>query len=517
MKLFTKTQKMGLAAIIIGSSVLISRFMGLVRDKVISYWFGASLESDLYFTAFVIPDFINYLLAGGYFSITLLPILSKLFTENEEEGWRFFSSALLWVFLLITFFTFLGELLADNLVQYVAPGFSEKDLERLSFFLRIILPAQVFFIVGGCFNAILYLRKQFIVPSLSPLIYNGGIIFFGILLRERGMEGFCWGVLVGALVGNFLVPFLAVKGGGLKLFLVLWHRKMKDFLFLSLPLMLGQSIVVLDEQLVRVFGSMAGYGTVSHINYARRLMMVPVGVIIQAAGVASYPFLVELFSKKKMEEFFGTLRTALINTFFIVMPVVFGMALVAEPIVGLIFQQGRFEAEDTFETAKMFVIYLVSVPMWAFHQILGRGFYAVGDTVSPVVIGTISTFLAIPLFFYGVKWLGGVGVVGASVSGLFIYSLLLALWWYKRWGGKVFYGLAFKLSKYTFVGGLSFVVCFYLKGLIGWGNPFQGFLGYLWHGFFEGFGFGIFFLLFSYVFCKDELRVFIGRLIGSFR
>jgi putative peptidoglycan lipid II flippase len=216
---------MGFAAVLVGTSVLISRFMGLIRDKVISYWFGASIESDLYFAAFVIPDFINYLLAGAYFSITLIPILSKLFQEDEKDGWNFFSAALFWVFSAITVLTILGEVFAGHIVPYIAPGFAPNDLARLTHFVRIILPAQICFLVGSCFSAVLYLKKQFLIPSLSPLIYNGGIIIVGIFLRDRGIEGFCWGVLLGAFVGNFFLPFLAAKyGSKMKISFRFWHR-----------------------------------------------------------------------------------------------------------------------------------------------------------------------------------------------------------------------------------------------------------------------------------------------------
>ena len=90
MGMFTRTQGMGLAALIMAGSIFLSRFMGLVRDKVISFHFGATAEADIYFAAFVVPDFLNYLLAGGYFSITLIPLLAASFEQDEQAGWRFF-------------------------------------------------------------------------------------------------------------------------------------------------------------------------------------------------------------------------------------------------------------------------------------------------------------------------------------------------------------------------------------------------------------------------------------------
>ena len=141
-------------------------------------------------------------------------------------------------------------------------------------------------------SALLYIRKQFLAPALTPLIYNGCIIAGGLLVTGRGMEGFCWGVLFGAALGSFLLPVVAARSSGsplpegipagLRLRFNLRHPLLKRLLLLALPLMLGVSIVAMDEQFVRIFGSMAGEGAVSLLSYARRIMLVPVGVVAQA-------------------------------------------------------------------------------------------------------------------------------------------------------------------------------------------------------------------------------------------
>lgn len=210
----TATHKMGIAALIMAGSVFLSRLMGLVRDKVVSWQFGAGAESDVYFAAFVVPDFLNYLLAGGYISITLIPLLSKRFEEDEADGWRFFSAVFWWAALGIAALTAVAWIFAPELARIVGPGFSPEKQARLAHFLRIILPAQVFFLPGACVSALLYIRKQFLAPALTPLIYNGCIIAGGLLVTGRGMEGFCWGVLFGAALGSFLLPVVAARSSG---------------------------------------------------------------------------------------------------------------------------------------------------------------------------------------------------------------------------------------------------------------------------------------------------------------
>ena len=511
---FWKTrQQIGLAAAIIGAGILLSRFMGLIRDKLISLLFGATSESDLYFAAFVIPDLINYMLAGGYFSITLIPFLNKYFKENEEEGWRFFSSVFFWVAVSICGLTFAAFLSAPRLARLAAPGLTAEALSRLAFFLRIILPAQIFFLCGSCLSAILFMRKQFFIPAMVSIIYNLGIITGGVLLRARGMEGFCWGVLAGSFVGNFLMPLLAVRsGGGLKIRLSAFHPGLKKYILVALPLMIGQSVTVLDEQFMRIFGSLAGVGAISWLSYARRIMMVPVSVVGQAAGVASYPFLADLFAKNDLSGFYRTINSALRNVLTLLVPLSIWMILAAEPLIRLIFQQGRFGPSDTAQTARLLEILLICVPFWGYQQVLGRAFYSKLDTLSPAVLGTSVTILMIPLFYLLAVHTGAMGVACASSASLFCYCAALTLWWKIRSGGAVFAGLLTGTGKVVILSSLSLLPAW----AAGKANPFDPHLSPFLAAFstiiLGGLCFGVVFAILSGYFIPEMARPFFDRI-----
>lgn len=446
MAFFTRTQGMGIAALALGVSVFLSRVLGLVRDKVISYYFGTGSEADIYFTAFVVPDFLNYLLAGGYFSITLVPLLAKAFAEDEEDGWRFFSAAVCWAALAVIALSLPAWLVTPKLAPLVAPGFSPEAQSRLMFFLRIILPAQVFFLPGACFTAMLYYRRQFTAPALAPLVYNGCIILAGVLwlylFPERGMEGFCWGVLAGAAAGSLLLPLLAVRSGGLRFYPSLSHPYLKKVLLLALPLMLGQSIVALDEQFVRIFGSLTGDGGVSLLNYARRIMMVPVGVVAQAAGLASYPFLAALAASGELKKFDADLNRALLNTLLVALPLSLCLITVAEPVMRLIFRQGSFSAAAAAESGILLAVMLTGVGFWAVQQVLGRAFYAHQDTLTPALIGTAATAAVLPVYWFGARMFGAAGVAVAGTLGVALYSAALCLVWRRRFGPDALQGVA---------------------------------------------------------------------------
>lgn len=437
---------MGLAAAALGVSVFLSRILGLVRDKVISYYFGAGPEADVYFAAFVVPDFLNYLLAGGYFSITLVPLLARRFAADEDDGWRFFSAAVCWAALTISALTIVAWAWAPYITPLAAPGFSPEARERLVFFLRIILPAQVCFLPGACFTAMLYQRRQFTAPALAPLVYNGCIILVGLLFLqlfpERGMEGFCWGVLVGAALGSLGLPALAVRQGGLRFSPRLRHPAMITVLFLALPLMLGQSIVALDEQFVRIFGSLTGEGGVSLLNYARRIMLVPVGVVAQAAGLASYPFLAALAASGELRRFDDSLNRAAITTLLVALPLSLWLIAAAEPVMRLIFQQGSFSAAAATQSGLLLAIMLTGVAFWAVQQIVGRAFYAHQDTLTPALVGTLGTILALPVYWFGALRLGAAGVAVAGSVGVALYALGLCMIWSRRYGAGGLSGLA---------------------------------------------------------------------------
>ncbi len=455
MGFFTKIQNMGMAALIMGASIVLSRFMGLLRDKVISWQFGASGEADLYFAAFVVPDFINYLLAGGYVSITLMPILSQRFIEDSNDAWRFFSAVFWWALLAVSLLTAIAWLAAEPLAHMVAPGFSDAQSLRLAYFLRIILPAQIFFLSGACFSALLFLRKQFFVPALTPLIYNGCIIICGVaapwLGIATGMEGFCYGVSLGAALGAWLLPCLAALRGGMYIRILWRHPLMWRFLLIALPLMLGQSVVMLNEQFLRIFGSFVGDGAVSLLSYARRISQVPVGMVGQAMAVASYPFLAALAVKKDQNTFNSTLYTAFSSSTTILLPFSAWMIAIATPTMGLIFEGGDFSTTDTLAAAPLLQIMLLAVPLWSIQMLLGRGFYAKGDTLTPAIVGTIVTLVSLPFFYKAPYWNiwtqsqyfanGAANIAFISVLGVALYVAILMYIWQKRYGNAAFTGL----------------------------------------------------------------------------
>ena len=453
MSILSKSQGMGVAALLLAASAILSRLMGLVRDKVISWQFGAGNEADIYFAAFVVPDLINYLLAGGFLGITLMPLLARRFAEDEADGWKFFSTVLTWMGLAALLLTTAAMIFVAPLSRLVAPGLEGADLARLQVFMRITLPAQFFFLTGSCVTSLLFLRRQFAIPALAPLIYNGCIIFFGVSLPwaglVEGMSGYCIGVVLGAALGTLILPLHMVRKTSFHFSPNFSHPLCKRFLLLALPLMLGQTITALDEQFLRIFGSLTGDGSVSLLNYSKRVAQVPVAMVGQAAALASYPFLVSLLAKGDKTAFFEVLARALRTGLGLILPLALWIAVLAPSTFTLLFFGGRMTEAEIVRAAPLLQILLCASPFWVLLELLTRGFYAQTDTLTPAVSGTILTLVFLPVYACVAVPLGAWGIALTSTVSLIIYSIVLVVLWLGREGRAAFSGVLVTAGKST--------------------------------------------------------------------
>jgi putative peptidoglycan lipid II flippase len=423
------TGKMGRAAAVMMSSVLLSRILGYARDAVIAYQHGATPETDAYFAAFTIPDFLNHLLAGGALSITFIPMFSRFLAEGkEEEGLRAFSTIATVMGVAMVFFIVLGELLAGKIIPLILPGFSPAQAAAATRLTRIVLPGQIFFYVGGLLMAIQYARKQFLLPALAPLIYNAGIIAGGLLGgRTHGMDGFAWGVVGGAFLGNFALQLYGARRGSFSYRprFDLSDPSLREFIRLSIPIMLGFSLVVVDEWTLRVFGSFLLVGAITWLNNARRLMMVPVGILGNASGVASYPFLAELAAKGRKEEMWDALSLTL-RWVFLVSACVGTVAFVlSREAILVVYQRGAFRIDDTILTASALSAFAVGIPFWCSQAIVARGFFAMKDTWTPTLAGTGSWIAALPVYYLLQQSHGVFGLALASTFGILLNAAVL--------------------------------------------------------------------------------------------
>ncbi len=423
--------RMRTAAAVVAGSVLLSRILGLARDALIATLFGVGVESDLYSAAFLIPDILNYLLAGAYLTITLVPILSRhLEAGDNDAASRAFTSVFRFVAIAILALTLLMFLGAEQLSLRLYPEM--PDLPRLVSLTRLALPAQVFLVLGSLLMAVQYTHKRFTIPAIAPLVYNLGIIAGGLVgwaMGDPSPESFIMGAVVGAAIGNFGLQWWGARRTGT------WFRRPLDgessvgeYLVLAIPLMVGQSVAVLDEQFVRFFGQVEE-GGIAALTFARRLNMVPVGVIAQAAGVAAFPFLAALAARSANDELIETTGRAARKTLFVAAAATAGLIVLARPAVRLLYQYGAFSSADADLVATLLTIYAFSIPAWGMHQLLVRHFYAKRRMWTPVLIGTGFTLVAVPAWLWLYDLMGIEGFALASTAVMVAYALGMLVAW----------------------------------------------------------------------------------------
>jgi putative peptidoglycan lipid II flippase len=423
--------RMGTAAAVVSGSVLLSRLLGLGREALLAGLFGTTTDGDLYRWAFTLPDFLNYLLAGAFLTITLIPILSRHVEKGDAKAAdQAFTSVFRFVAVAILVLTALMWLFADQLVNVAFPRVVAEH-DRLVAMTRLVLPAQVFFVVGALLMAVQYTHKRFVIPALAPIVYNMSIIGGGLIgaaLSEATPEAFLWGALVGSAIGNFGIQLFGAKRSGTWFTPAKGESSVREYLVLALPLMLAQSIAVLDEQFVRFFGQVEE-GATSALTLARQLNMVPVGVIAQAAGVAAFPFLAGLAARGDTKQLVETTGRAARNTLFIATAASAALIVVAGPLVRVLYQYGAFSSQDSELVSRLLMIYAFSIPAWGLQAILSRHFYAKRKMWTPVIIGTAFTLVAIPAWLYGYDTQGVEGFALASSLVVTAYAVGLLLAW----------------------------------------------------------------------------------------
>jgi putative peptidoglycan lipid II flippase len=296
---------------------------------------------------------------------------------------------------------------------------------------RIIIPAQFFFFSGGMLMAVQFAKEKFFIPALSPLIYNLGIICGGLLLGTRiGMEGFSWGVLMGAFIGNFMVQIWGAKKVGMR-FAINFDFKHPDlwlYLRVTFPLMIGLTMSFSTEFLFRFFGSYLPRGSIASLNYGLRTMFMLVGFFGQAVGMASFPFMARLAAENKIREMNRLLNDTLRYLALVVPCSILVIALRQETVV-ILFQRGRFDAAATALTSQVLVFLMIGAFAFAAQTIVVRGYYAVQNTLFPALYGTAAVLLSIPVYMAGMLKMGTGGVALAiSVSAVFQVALLYVLW-----------------------------------------------------------------------------------------
>ncbi|MGD0212936.1 MAG: murein biosynthesis integral membrane protein MurJ [Terriglobales bacterium] len=453
------------ATLLVMSAIAISRVIGYIREAYIAYAFGAGQQTDAYVAAFTLPDWLNYIVAGGTASITFISIYTRFLAEKREhEAQKTFSIIVTVMTTVLIAGTIVAEIFTPQFAAWMFHGFTPEQMQLCVHLTRILLPAQIFFYVGGVVSAVLLSHRLFLLPAFGPLIYNVFIIAGGVIAgHQMGIASLAVGALVGSIAGPFLVNAIGAAkiGTGYRPSFDLKNPAFREWVRLSIPLMLGVSLVTADDWILRYFAS-SGIGDIARLNYAKRLFAVPIAILGQAAGQASLPFFSRLFGEKKFTEFAATVNASVYRITAASLLITGWMMAIALPLIDLVYRRGHFTFTDSESTAIYFFWFSLSLALWSSQALYARAFYASSNTLTPMVASSLITIASLPIYRLLFHTLSVTGLAVASDIGITANALAIAVLLHIR-GMVPLGGLNWKeLGKSALVGvvsgGLSYEV-----------------------------------------------------------
>src|ERR1700686_2708150 len=423
------------ATLLLMTAVMLSRVIGYVREAYIAYAFGAGPATDAHVAGFPIPDWLNYLVAGGTASITFVSIYTRFLAEKrEDDAQKTFSAIITIMTAVLGVGIILAEIFAPQLDRLMFSKFQPDEFRLCVHLTRILLPAQLFFYVGGVVSAVLLSRRMFLLPAIGPIIYNAGIILGGLIFsRQLGISALAYGAVAGAFVGIFLINAVGAARlrVGYKLSFDVRNAAFIEWVRLSIPLMLGVSLVTADDWILRYFAA-GSVGDITRLNYAKRLFAVPIAVLGQAASQASLPFFARLFGEKRMREFAETVNASVYRILAAALLASSFMAVAALPLIDLVYRRGHLHFSDSQTTAVYFFWFSLSLAFWSAQGLYARAFYAGGNTLTPMIASTVITVVSLPVYSVLYRSFSARGLVIASDLGIAANCLAVAILLHRR-------------------------------------------------------------------------------------
>lgn len=446
-------------------ATLLCRIMGLGREIVISNRFGAGLETDAFFVAFMIPNLLRSFLGEGALNTTFIPVFSDVLANHgQKKADQFASNVLNILVIALIMIILLGVWGAPLIVHIVASGFRYVP-EKYSLTVnltRMMFPYIGFAAMAALFMGILNSYKQFFIPAIAPAMLNIGIISFALFYAtEMGIYSLTIGVIMGGFVQAMIhIPALIKKRFQYQ-FMVNFHDPTMKVLFhLLLPAMFGLAIDKINFVVDRIIASYLAHGSISALYYANRLMQFPLGVFGIALSIAILPTLSQHVAKKRFDEMKNSFSFGIKILSFFTLPSTIGLIVLSHPIIRLFYEHGLFSSKDTSLTEIALVCYTIGLFATATLRLVISAFYALKDTRTPLKIGFYIVIFNIILDLILVRYLAHAGIALATSIAAIVHLIILGLFLDKKVCG-IFSGNLFQ-----FFGKICF--CSLLMGITCW-------------------------------------------------
>ena len=379
------------AAIIVMAAFVLSRLLGLAREVILAQIFGASAEFEAYLAALQLPDTLFFVVAGGALGSAFIPTFSAALSKgNRQSAWRLASAVLNLILLLLIVLGALAWLFAQWIVaNLLAPGFLPEQQILAAQLMRIMLVTPIIFAASGIVMGTLNSHQRFVGPAFAPSMYNLGIIGGALLLSDSmGVRGLAWGTVAGATLHLLAqVPGLLRVGARYFPVLTLRDEGVREVARLMGPRVLGLAVVQLNFWVNIFLASSMVLGSVAALKRGFAVMLLPQGVIAQSIATVVFPTFAALAARGETVGLRRTLSQTLSAVMFMALPATVGLVILRRPIVRLIFERGAFTPTDTAATAWALLFYGLGLASHSLVEIVTRAFYALHDTLTPVIIG----------------------------------------------------------------------------------------------------------------------------------
>jgi len=391
------------AAFVIMATIIFSQMLGLVRQRLLVAIFGASNTLGVYLASTRLPDFLFQLLIAGALSSAFIPVFSDYIVKGREsEGHKVASTLLILSLMVFAVFSLLLFIFARQFSAIMAPGFSANDLNLMANLTRIVIFGEMLFIVGSFLSAILQSYNHFFIPGFASALYNLGIILGIVFLAPFvGIYSAAYGIVFGALIfvlaqvplvkkmGFSFVPTLSLAwiktSGVIDIFKLIWPRTISIAIF-----QIGTLITVTLVSFLQDPGR-----NYVIFDYAQTLAFAPVALFGQAIAQAAFPVLSK--EREKPEDFKTTFVTSFNQLLYIALPFSVLFLVLRIPIVRLVFGAAQFDWQATVLTGRTLAYFSISIFAQALVYLVSRGFYALHDTKTPLIIGATTTILMVVL------------------------------------------------------------------------------------------------------------------------
>ncbi len=430
------------AAALVAISSLVSRLLGVIRDRILAGQFGASTTLDIYYAAFRIPDLIFNLIVLGALSAGFVPIFTSLIkdfscekkndcdSENNKEAWNLANNVLNFLLIGLGILSLFGIIFAPLLTKLITPGFNSEDQAVASALTRIMFLSPLFLGISGIIGGALQSFKRFFVYSLAPIFYNLGIILGALYFSNWwGLDGLAWGVVLGAFLHMAIqIPSVYCLGFRYKLTIILNDLNTWKIWKMMVPRTLSLAISQINLVVITIIASSLSSGSLSIFNLANNLQSFPIGIFGISFAIAAFPSLAAAaYDKEKLSANFSqTMRQIL---FFIVPATVLIITLRAQ-IIRVVLGSGNFDWQDTVLTMNTLGFFALSLFAQATIPLLTRVFYARQNSATPFYLGLFTVLLNIVLSFILAPKMGVAGLALAFSLANILNFILLWLFLY---------------------------------------------------------------------------------------